>query len=279
MTNSQGRPDRLVFIGAGNMADALVGGILAAGLRRPSDVAVADVDAERLRHFKDRFGVEALADNALAARGAGIVVMSVKPQVFDEAASQVRDCIRPDALVVSIAAGVTTARIEALFRPGTAVVRAMPNMAALVRCGAAALCPGLHASEADAEAAGALFRSVGLVVWLEERLMDAVTALSGSGPAYVFYLAEAMIRAGMELGMDAEIARQLAVATVEGAGRMLSGTNMPPAELRRRVTSKGGTTAAALQVMEQGRFDGVVIEAIRAAHARACELSKSVRKA
>lgn len=273
MTRAPDRPDRLVFIGAGNMAEALVGGILAAGLRRPADIAVADVAADRLRHFRDTFGVEALDDNSRAVKGAGIVVMSVKPQVFALAAGQVRDSVPPDALVVSIAAGVTTARIEALFRPGAAVVRVMPNMPALVGRCAAALCLGRSANEADAEAAGALFRAVGVVVRVGERLMDAVTALSGSGPAYVFFLAEAMIRAGTDMGMDPEIARQLAAATVEGAGRMMAATNLPPSELRRRVTSKGGTTAAALQVMEQGRLDSLVIEAMRAACARAGELS------
>ena len=269
------RSDKLVFIGAGNMAEALVNGILAGGVRQPGDVTVTDVVEARLRHFRDRFGVEALADNAGAVKDAGTIVMAVKPQLFAEAALQIRDHVLPDALVVSIAAGIPTVRIETMFRPGTAVVRVMPNMPALIGCGAAAFCLGLHAREKDAGTTEALFKSVGQAVRLEERLMDAVTALSGSGPAYVFYLAEAVIRAGVEMGIEPEIARQLTVATFEGAGRLMSETKLPPAELRQRVTSKGGTTAAALRVLEQGNMDGLMVTAIRAARDRASELSNA----
>lgn len=269
------RSNKLVFIGAGNMAEALVKGILATGLRRPGDVAVTDVMPDRLKYFKERFGVDAIEDNALAVKDAGTVVMAVKPQMFVKAAEQVRDSILHDALVVSIAAGIPIRRIETMFLPGTAVVRVMPNMPALVGCGATAFCLGRNAREADAETTGTLFKSVGQVVRLEERLMDAVTALSGSGPAYVFYLAEAMIRAGVEMGMDAETARQLTVATVEGAGRLMADTKLPPSELRQKVTSKGGTTAAALQVMAQGHLDEIAVAAIHAAQARANELSNA----
>ena len=288
-----------LFVGAGNMASALVGGLIRAGTD-PGRVVLADTDAAARARAADAFGcaVHAGADAALDALAADPatgpartgVVLAVKPhQVEDVCAGLARRAAwraDPDArpFVVSIAAGV---RIAAMARAldgadgdagapahgATAIVRAMPNTPALVGRGAAAIVANAACDAGVRAAAAALFGSVGTVAELDdEALLDAVTALSGSGPAYAFALMEHMAAAGTALGLDPDVARRLAIATVAGAGAMAAASEDPPAALRERVTSKGGTTAAALDSLARDDLAGCVERAVRAAHARAVEL-------
>jgi len=266
---------KVVFIGAGNMAEALVKGIVSRGAVLPSRVIVTDVRGERLEHFARVFGVTPMEDNAAAAAEAGVLILAVKPQSMAEVLPGLRPALGRKALVVSIAAGKTTSWIEGHLGPGARLVRAMPNTPALVGAGATAICGGRTATAEDLGVAEALFATVGAVVRVDEETMDAVTAVSGSGPAYVFFLMEAMLESAARLGMEPSVARQLVVATVEGAARLMAGTETSPTVLRERVTSKGGTTAAAFEVLRKGRVFDAFVEAILAAQARSRELSAS----
>ena len=263
-----------VFLGAGNMAEALVAGLLACNRWPREHLMVTDVAAERRELFTRKYGVQVLADNAAAVPHAEIVVLAVKPQVLPEVLAGIRATLPRNALVISIAAGVTTTKIENALGNGVRVVRAMPNTPALVGCGIAAICPGLHATPRDLESAENLFSATGEVVRVDEKEMDAVTAISGSGPAYVFYLMEAMLEAARQLGLSTAVARKLVYVTVKGAAELILRHDVPPEELRRRVTSKGGTTAAAMEVKERRQVKEAVIEAVLAAHRRAGELSR-----
>ncbi|HNR94785.1 MAG TPA: pyrroline-5-carboxylate reductase [Kiritimatiellia bacterium] len=266
---------KTVFIGAGNMAEALVAGMIREGLCNPAQITVTDVLQERLDLFASKFGVAVSRDNA-AAEGADIAVLAVKPQQMPA----VLEALRPSAekigqtLFISIAAGIPTSGIEAGLGKGSRVVRAMPNTPALAGKGAAAICTGKYADEDDLELADILLGAVGLVVRAQEDDMDAVTAVSGSGPAYVFYLIEAMQQAAKNMGLDPEVSRDLVLATVEGAAVLCRETGLGADELRLRVTSKGGTTAAAMDVLEERKVFAALLDAMTAARNRAHELSE-----
>lgn len=264
----------IAFIGGGNMAEALIRGLLAARGLPPQQVIATDIRPDRLESLARQFGIRTLADNAGAVREADIVLLAVKPQQMSAALSVLRSQITSHQLIVSIAAGVTTARIEREVGGAARVVRVMPNTPALVGAGAAALCKGAHATDDDLAIARSILDAVGVTVHVEEQLMDAVTALSGSGPAYIFRVAEAMIKAGAEAGLSEELARKLTLQTVWGAAKLLKETGEDPAELRRKVTSPGGTTEAALKVMNEHKLLDIFVEAIRAAQARGQELSQ-----
>ncbi len=264
----------LAFIGGGNMAEALAHGILRARLLAPSRMRVADLNALRLKCFKKNFKIAGYRENAAAAAGADIVLLAVKPAVVQEVLAELKDLFSRQTLVVSIAAGIRTAFIEASLKRGVRVVRVMPNTAALVGKGAAAFCLGRRATKDDARQIEAIFQAVGVVVRVREDAMDAVTALSGSGPAYLFYLVECMQAAAAEMGLATATARTLAVATVEGAAHMLAETGLEPEELRRRVTSKGGTTEAAFKVLQRHQVLKSFVAAMRMAQKRSRDLSK-----
>ncbi|MDD5677205.1 MAG: pyrroline-5-carboxylate reductase [Kiritimatiellae bacterium] len=266
----------LTFIGAGNMAEALVRGIIHAELLPPARIRVTDSDRRRLDHFRATFDVEGFESNVNGVRGAQVVVMAVKPQVMADALQEISAGLTPKTLVISIAAGVITSRLERKLPAGTRIVRVMPNMPAMARAGVSAYCLGSRATEDDATLVESLFQSVGVVVRLDETYLDAVTALSGSGPAYVFFLAELMMQAADEMGLDHQTARTLTLGTIRGAVRLLEQTGQEPAELRRRVTSKGGTTAAAMDVLGTGRVKEIFVKAIRAAQKRSQELSEGM---
>lgn len=254
----------LAFIGAGNMAEALIRGLLTRHVVDPAQLIATDIRAERLAELAQRYGIRTGPPAA-----ADVVILAVKPQQISAALAQVSG----EPLLVSIAAGITTTRIERELGGQPRVVRVMPNTPALVGAGAAALCAGRYATEADLEIAEAVLGAVGLTVRVPEELMDAVTALSGSGPAYIFYVAEAMISAGIQAGLSAELSRQLTLQTIAGAARLLTETAESPAELRRKVTSPGGTTEAALRVLAERGLPAVFADAIRAARDRARELA------
>ncbi|PWG61977.1 pyrroline-5-carboxylate reductase [Spiribacter halobius] len=263
----------IAFIGGGNMARSLIGGLVADGY--PADrIRVADPHAERRGQLADRFGITALEDNAEAARGADAVVLAVKPQVVKQVAEPLGGILREaGALVISIAAGVREADLSRWLGGGVAVVRTMPNTPSLVQTGATALYANERVSADQRDLAESLLRAVGITQWLEdEALMDAVTAVSGSGPAYFFLLMEAMEDAGAELGLPRQTARLLTLETALGAARMALESEEEPAKLRQRVTSPGGTTEAATRVLEEGGLPELYRRALRTAAERAGEL-------
>ena len=263
----------VAFIGAGNMAEALVNGIVRKGLLPAADVRVADVKPERPALLAHKYGVTAAADNRAAVAGASLCVLATKPQDLPGALAGLAGALPAGCLVLSIAAGLPTARLEALLPPGARVVRVMPNTPCLVCAGVSGLCGGKHATAEDLARAERIMGAVGAVHRLPEDLMDAVTAVSGSGPAYVFYLAEAMLAAAEKLGLPGDAARDLVGRTIAGAAQLMMESGESPAELRRRVTSKGGTTEAAIAHLEAGGTKDRLVAAIEAAQRRAGELS------
>lgn len=264
----------VAFIGGGNMARSLVGGLLAAGAD-PAAVRVADPSADARAALASDFGVATFESAADAVDGAEAWVFAVKPQVMRAVCTElaaVAQQARP--LVVSIAAGITSAQLDRWLGGGLAVVRTMPNTPALLGAGVTGLYANPRVDAAGRARAEGLLASAGATVWIDdEALMDAVTGTSGSGPAYVFLLAEAMEEAAIAEGLAADAARTLVRHTILGAARMLVESGEPPAELRRRVTSPGGTTQAAIETFEAGDLRGLVARAIRAATRRGGELS------
>ncbi|MFT5124570.1 MAG: pyrroline-5-carboxylate reductase [Kiritimatiellia bacterium] len=261
---------KLVFIGAGNMAEALTKGLIAGAVCPAEQIVVTDVNEERLAYMRSTYQVTAMQDNAQAVQDADVVVLAVKPQMFPDVLPGIAGL---DALVISIAAGLPSSGIAALLGAKARVIRVMPNTPALVQCGAAGISPGPGATEADAAFTLRMFEAVGYAVQVDESLQDVVTSLSGSGPAYFFYIAEAMLAEAEASGMDRDVARMLVAQTLMGAGQMVATSGIEPDELRRRVTSKGGTTAAALAVLEAGKVGETVRAAVSAARERSRELS------
>ena len=262
----------VAFIGAGNMASALIRGLIGTGTVPADRIVAADPDRARLDALGSELGVRTAEDNAQALRSADVVVLATKPQVFPSVLPTLGASLRPDALVVSIAAGISTKIIEGSLPAGARVVRTMPNTPALVGVGATAIAGGKHATDADLALVETLFQSVGLCVRVPESQIDAVTGLSGSGPAYVFAMIEALRDAGVREGLSEETSLQLAAQTVLGAARLLFEQNEPPETLRERVTSPGGTTRAGLDALEASGFAEVLAGAVRAATRRSNEL-------
>jgi len=263
---------KVVFIGAGNMAEAIVSGMVAAAFCAPEKIVLTDIRPERLEELEEEYGVRTSTDNSVV-KNAEIVVLSVKPQVMDGVLEAMAPFLRKETLVISIAAGIPSSKIEGALGEGARVVRVMPNTPALVGQGASALAAGSLADEADLEVAEAILGCVGLTVRVDEKQLDAVTALSGSGPAYVFYLLEAMLTAADEMGLERQTARSLALQTVEGAARLMKDSGEDAADLRAKVTSRGGTTEAAIKSMDESGVKQAVISALKAAKARSEELS------
>ncbi len=261
----------IVFIGAGNMAEAVVAGIVKQQVVDAGDVCVTDIDEERLNHFAQQYGVGCSTDNAAAVAEADVVVLSVKPQVFPAVWPAVEGALQSDALVVSIMAGIPSAAMTGA-KP-VRVVRVMPNTPALVGEGAAGIAAGAFATDADVAVAKKLMGAVGVVAVVEETQIDAVTALSGSGPAYVFYLLEGMLEAAGQMGLDPGVSRELALSTVIGAARLMQKTGEEAEVLRRKVTSKGGTTHAAMTTLEARGVKDAIVAALLAAQARSVELA------
>lgn len=268
------RPYAVGFLGAGNMAEALTKGILAAGRVPPAGILASDVSPERAAAYATATGARTTAANADVAQGSETIVLSIKPQVLDTVLREVGPRIAADQLVVSIVAGATIRRIESFLPKGTRVVRTMPNTPVLVGKGVVGICRGSAASAADLERAKGLFEASAAVFSFEEPMLDAVTALSGSGPAYLFYLAEGMIEAGTRMGIAPPTARAMVQGVLAGSARLLETAPEPPEELRRRVTSPGGTTEAAIRSMEGAGVRGAIVAAILAAEARGRELGK-----
>ena len=265
---------RIAFIGGGNMARSLVGGLVARG-QAPASLRVAEPVPTLRAALAAEFGVQACATAAEAVEGAGTWVLAVKPQVMREVCASLADLAQAQRpLVVSIAAGITTAQIDAWLGGGQAVVRSMPNTPALVGAGATGLYANPAVDDGRRQWAETLMQATGITAWIaEEALMDAVTAVSGSGPAYVFLLAEALQAAGEAQGLPPDTARRLVVQTLLGAARMLDESREDAAVLRQRVTSPGGTTQAAIESFEAGGFRRLVDQAVAAATRRGRELA------
>jgi len=261
----------VAVLGAGVMGETLLSGLLRAG-RRAEDLVVAERRPERAEELAERYGVEVL-DNAAAAAKADTLVLVVKPQDMASLLDEIAPHVRTGALVVSLAAGITTAFVEARLADGVPVVRVMPNTPALVDEGMAALSPGSHCDEAHLAEAEALMRSVGKVLRVPEKQQDAVTAVSGSGPAYIFFVVEAMIEAGVHLGLPRATANELVIQTVVGAAKMLRETGEHPVVLRENVTSPAGTTAAAVRELEDHKVRAAFLTALEAARDRSRALA------
>ena len=265
---------RIAFIGGGNMARSLIGGLIGAGMRRGM-IAVGEPDATLASRLIHDFGVVATADNEAAVRDTPVWVLAVKPQVMKSVCESLRSAAqRERPLVISIAAGIRVGQVERWLGGGGAVVRCMPNTPALIGAGANGLCANARTTAVQRGQAEQIIATVGTTRWIvDEALMDTVTAISGSGPAYFFLLVEALEEAAVAQGMPRDTARALAAQTCLGAGRMLTEAGAAPAELRQRVTSPGGTTQAALEAFAAGGFNDTVARAVAAATRRGHEMS------
>jgi pyrroline-5-carboxylate reductase len=267
----------IAFIGCGNMGRCLIGGLILDGY--PSaKLRAADPDPEQLERLSQRFPVSTSTDNLEAVREANVVVFAVKPQVMKAVAREVAEDLQSHrSLVISIAAGIRTRALSHWLGAGVPIVRAMPNTPSLVGSGAAALYAMANVNKIQREIAEAILRAVGLTVWIEdETLMDAVTAVSGSGPAYFFLLMELIENAAVDLGLPRDTARLLTLQTAFGAAKMALESSLGAAHLRVQVTSPGGTTEQALKVFEEGGLDRIVNQALRSAKTRSEELAEAL---
>jgi pyrroline-5-carboxylate reductase len=265
---------QLAFIGGGNMAEALLRGIIAANRVPPEAILATDVREERRAHLRTTYGIAVSSDNAAAARQAETVLLAVKPQIMDRALADLKDAVGEAQLLISIAAGISTASIADRFLHPVRVVRVMPNTPALALEGMSALARGRHATPQDLDTARRLFEAVGKAVVVDEALMDAVTGLSGSGPAYVFLIVEALADGGVKMGLPRDVALALAAQTVKGAAQLVLDTGKHPGELKDMVASPGGTTIAGLHALEQGAVRAALVNAVEAATRRSQELGK-----
>ncbi len=264
---------RLAVLGAGKMGEALVAGLLASGWRKPEEICVTARRPERLQELIDAYGVDASTENAKAVSGAEVVVLSVKPQDIEALLADISAHVTPDQTILSICAAIPTDFIEARLGGSVPVVRAMPNTPSVVHEGMAGIAAGRHATEEHLEVATEVLAHVGRVVTVPENYLDAVTAISGSGPAYFALLAEAMIEAGILLGLSREISTELVIQTMLGSAKLLRDEGMHPVELREMVTSPGGTTIRAIRVLEQSGVRAAFLNAIQAAMERSQELA------
>ena len=264
---------RIAVLGAGRIGEALIAGLISSGWRAPADIIASTRRPERVTELGERYGIDVTASNVEAAAGAALVVVAVKPQDIDALLGEIGTAITPDQIVLSVAAATPTATIERHLAAGVPVVRAMPNTPSTVHEGIAGLCAGAHADDAHVTLAEEALAHLGSVVRVPERHMDAVTAVSGSGPAYFALLAEAMIEAGLLLGLSREISTQLVIQTMLGTAKQLRDEGLHPVELREMVTSPGGTTIAAIRELESAGVRAAFLNAIQAAMVRARELA------
>ena len=262
----------LAFLGAGAMGQALIRGLLESGVCAPQEIAAFDADAEKVRALSASLGIRAASDARDAAQNADVIILAVKPQMIAAALEPLRDVFSSSQMLLSIAAGISTEFLESQFSQPVAVVRVMPNTPCLVGAAASAICLGAHANESHRELAHRVFDAVGLAVDVEEKQIDAVTGLSGSGPAYVYIFIEALSDAGVRMGLGRAVATQLAAQTVLGSAQMVLQTGQHPGALKDMVTSPGGTTIAALHSLEKNAFRGAVMDAVQVATLRAREL-------
>lgn len=264
---------KIGFIGGGNMAEAFIKGLMSGGFPA-EDILFFEPNEKRRQTMEDRYGVFCAENNAKLVIDSDIVVLATKPQILDKVLTEIESTFNDDKLLISILAGITTTTLEAGLGGQAHVVRAMPNTPALAGKGAAALCPGRNADEQDRRVAQHLFETVGIALWVEEGQMDAVTGLSGSGPAFVYTFIEALTAGGVQEGLRLDIAHSLAVQTVVGAASLVQDTGEHPALLREKVCSPAGTTISAIRVLEERGLRAMMMEAVGAATKRSRELGK-----
>ena len=270
---------KLCFLGSGNMGEALVSGLVQSGSAKPEDIICTDVREERLEELRGRYGVGTMSSNVEAVAASEVVIYAVKPQLMAEVLKETADQLDLSKLVISIAAGVPLRAIESLLHKELRLIRVMPNIAASVKESATALSAGKHAKKEDVELALAIFNSVGKTVFLRENyLMDAITGLSGSGPAYIFIIVDALADAGVKMGLSRKDAQYLAAQTVLGSAKMLMETREHPGQLKDRVTSPGGTAIAGIHTLEKGGLRTTLINAVEAATQRSKELGEMMIK-
>ena len=262
------------FIGAGNMAQAICQSLINDAFYKPMQIAAFDLSEDRRTYFHNQFGIYISKNNVELADHAQTILLAVKPQVMPAVLEEIKPVIGPGQTIISIAAGISTGFIESTLNRSVPVIRVMPNTPMMVGAGTIALAAGQYAGRDHLNFAKTLFAASGVVLCVQEHLIDAVTAISGSGPAYFFYLIEAMIQAGIDMGLSAENARTLACNTALGAAKMVTTLEDSPAELRRKVTSPAGTTEAAIKVLDQNKVLQHFIQAINAAAVRSKELGK-----
>ena len=269
----------ITFIGCGNMSRSLIGGLIANNVKT-KNLTATDPDEGQRQNMAEQFGITTLEDNNAAIADADVIVLAVKPQVMHQVVSGLAEAVKGSTkLLVSIAAGIKLDSLSEWLGEPSAIIRVMPNTPALIQAGAAALFANKHVTVSQKNTAESMMRSVGTAIWLEsEDLMDTVTALSGSGPAYFFYFMEAMEKAAIDMGLNNEQARLLTIETALGAAKMALLSASDLAELRTQVTSPGGTTEQALNTFKQGKLEELVQAAMNAAKQRLIELSKSFGK-
>lgn len=263
---------KIAFIGGGNMAEAFVRGILRAGIYKAENILVTDTNKKRLEYCRRELGVITSSDNPHACRAA-VIVLAVKPQQAPQVLNEFRKKLPKNILLISIITGFAIKKITAALGQPARVIRVVPNTPALAGSSASAYCCGQGVSRNDRHLIEKILKSVGIAVYLDEPMLNAVTALSGSGPAYVFYFVEALLEAAREIGLPYKTARELVLATISGSALLLKETGSQPEDLRNRVTSRRGTTEAALKILDKGNIKRYLISAIKAAYRRARELS------
>jgi pyrroline-5-carboxylate reductase len=265
---------RIAILGGGKIGESLLAGLLSSGWRKPEEIVVTGRRQERIDELAERYGVETTLSNSDAVSGAAFVVIAVKPQDFEVLLGEVGGLLSSEQTVLSVAAAMPTAKIEKHLSDGVPVLRAMPNTPATVHEGVAGLCAGAHAGSEHLAMAEEVLTHVGRVVQVPEPYMDAVTAVSGSGPAYFALLAEAMIEAGILLGLSREVSTELVIQTMFGTAKLLRDEEMHPVELREMVTSPGGTTIRAIRELERAGVRAAFLNAIQAAMERSQELAE-----
>jgi pyrroline-5-carboxylate reductase len=264
---------KIAIIGGGKMGSIIAQGLIAHKIIPGKDIIVTDIDAARLDFLRSSMTLKVSQNNEKAVKGADIIILAVKPQNMAATLTEISSAMDKSKLVISIAAGITTNFIEKSLTKGARVVRVMPNTPALIGEGAAAAAKGSYAKVDDIKLTRAIFNAVGISVEVEEKLMDAVTGLSGSGPAYCFLIIEALIDAGEHMGLQRDLAAKLAMQTMLGAARLCLESDKQPAQLREMVTSPGGTTVAGLKALEEGKIRATIISAVEAATKRSKELA------
>jgi pyrroline-5-carboxylate reductase len=270
------RGKKIGFVGGGNMAGALIRGLLHSSTVTAAQIRASDVHEERLDELRQKFNVETTTDNEELARWADVIVIAVKPQIVDRILGAIGAGLSDGDLIISIAAGVPIDAIESRLPGGSRVIRTMPNTAAMALAGATAIAPGTHATREDLAVARALFEAVGRCVTLDESLLDAVTGLSGSGPAYVMLMIEALADGGVKVGLGRDVALLLAAQTVYGAAKLQLDTGEHPGRLKDMVTSPGGTAIAGLHTLEAGGLRTTLIDAVEAAANRSAVLGEQM---
>lgn len=264
---------KIAIIGGGKMGSIIAQGIISKQIISGTAITITDIDAERLNFLSDSLGLQVSDENKKPAKNADIIILAVKPQNMAQTLKEIAGVVNKSKLVISIAAGITTSFVESNLAKGNRVVRVMPNTPALIGAGATAVAKGANSTADDISLTRAIFNSVGITVEVEEKLMDAVTGLSGSGPAYCFVIIEALSDAGVQMGLPRDLSLKLAAQTVLGSAMLCLQGDKHPAQLKDMVTSPAGTTAAGLKALEDGKIRATMIAAVEAATKRSKELA------